>query len=102
MTKELRYKSPRLMDLINKYGGYEAAVKYITTENNVQDFAVLWENERLDLSVEALITNNRYRQLFMEEIVKYCDRKLEEYSYAPNKIDEEVEEEPITFYEEQP
>lgn len=102
MTKELRYKSPRLMDLINKYGGYEAAVKYITTENNVQDFAVLWENERLDLSVEALITNNRYRQLFMEEIVKYCDRKLEEYSYAPNKIEEEVEEEPITFYEEEP
>lgn len=101
MTKELKYKSPRLMDLINKYGGYEAAVKYITTENNVQDFAVLWENERLDLSVEALITNNRYRDLFMEDIVKYCDRKLQEYSYAPNKI-EEVEEEPISFYEETP
>ena len=101
MTKELKYKSPRLMDLINKYGGYEAAVKYITTENNVQDFAVLWENERLDLSVEALITNVRYRDLFMDDIVKYCDRKLEEYSYAPNKI-EEIEEEPITFYEEEP
>ena len=101
MTKELKYKSPRLMDLINKYGGYEAAVKYITTENNVQDFAVLWENERLDLSVEALITNARYRELFMDDIVKYCDRKLEEYSYAPNKI-EEIEEEPITFYEEEP
>ena len=101
MTKELKYKSPRLMDLINKYGGYEAAVKYITTENNVQDFAVLWENERLDLSVEALITNAHYRDLFMDDIVKYCDRKLEEYSYAPNKI-EEIEEDPITFYEEEP
>lgn len=91
IIKSIKYKPTRLMDFINKYGGYEAAVKYISTESNVQDFAVLWEKERLDLSVEALIATEAYRSLFQEEIVAFCDRKLKEYSYAPNKI-EEVEE----------
>lgn len=96
-NQELKYKSTRLLDFINKYGGYEAAVKYITTESNVQDFAILWENERLDLSVEALITKPQYTSLFLEDIVTYCDQKLKQYSYAPNKIEEEVEEEEDDF-----
>ena len=91
VIKSVKYKPTRLMDYINKYGGYEAAVKYISTESNVQDFAILWEKERLDLSVEALITNEKFRSLFSEDILSFCDRKLKEYSYAPNKI-EEVEE----------
>ena len=90
--KELKYKPTRLMDYINKYGGYEAAVKYITTENNVQDFAVLWENQRLDLSVEALITKPTYRVLFLVEVLDFCDRKIAEYSYAPNEMADEPED----------
>lgn len=98
VSKELKHKPTRIMDLINKYGGFEAAVKYITTEGNVQDFAILWENERLDLSVEALITKEKYRSLFSEDLLSYCDRKLAQYSYAPNKVEEEEEEEEITPY----
>ena len=98
ITKMVKYKPTRLMDFINKYGGYEAAVKYITTESNVQDFAVLWESERLDLSVEALITCEKYRPIFNEDVLAYCDRKLKEYSYAPNKI-EEVKE-PTGYFDE--
>lgn len=98
IIKSVKYKPTRLMDFINRYGGYEAAVKYISTESNVQDFAVLWEKERLDLSVEALITKEQYRPLFSEEILSFCDRKLKEYSYAPNKI-EEVEE-PTGYFDE--
>ena len=109
ITKMVKYKPTRLMDFINKYGGYEAAVKYITTESNVQDFAVLWESERLDLSVEALITCEKYRPIFNEDVLAYCDRKLKEYSYAPNKIeevkepsgyiDDEIEEDKINIEE---
>ena len=101
ITKELKYKSPRLIDLINKHGGYEAAIKYLATESSVQDFAVLWENERLDLSIEALIVSEKYRGIFDESIVKMCDKKLSEYSYAPLKV-EEPEEEEIIFYDDLP
>lgn len=98
-SKELKYKPPKLMDYINKYGGYEAAVKYITGDSQVQDFTILWENERLDLSVEALVTKAPYRELFLEDIVKYCDKKLADYSYAPKKVEEPEEEEEITPWE---
>lgn len=99
MIKLVKHKPTRLMDYINKYGGYEAAVKYISTESNVQDFAVLWEKERLDLSVEALITRQPYRVLFDDSILKFCDKKLKEYSYAPNKIKEVPE--PTGYVEEE-
>lgn len=91
MIKIVKYKPTRLMDYINKFGGYEAAVKYIDTESNIQDFAVLWEKERLDLSVEVLIISDTYRCLFDDDLVAYCDRKLKKYSYAPNKIEKEEE-----------
>ena len=99
IIKSVKYKPTRLMDYINRYGGYEAAVKYISTESNVQDFTILWEKERLDLSVEALITKEQYRELFSEDILSFCDRKLKEYSYAPNKI--EKVEEPTGYFDEE-
>lgn len=88
-SKELKYKSTKLLDMINKYGGYEAAIKFITSESNKFDFTILWENERLDLSVEGLITNIKYRELFPEDVVNFCDKKLKEYNFSPKKIIEE-------------
>lgn len=88
ISKQLKYKSTKLLDMINKYGGYEAAIKFIKSESNTFDFTILWENERLDLSVEALITNAKYRELFPEEVVSFCDRKLKDYNFSPRKIEE--------------
>ena len=87
ISKDLKYKPTKLLDMINKYGGYEAAIKYITSESNTFDFTVLWENERLDLSVEALITNPKHRELFPEEILSFCDKKLKDYNFSPKKIE---------------
>ncbi|MGL5380454.1 HNH endonuclease, partial [Clostridium sp.] len=94
ISKQLKYKSTKLLDMINKYGGYEAAIKFIKSESNTFDFTILWENERLDLSVEALITNPKHRDLFPEEVVSFCDRKLKDYNFSPRKI-EEPKEAPI-------
>lgn len=88
-NKELKYKATKLLDMINKYGGYEAAIKYIKSESNKFDFTILWENERLDLSVEGLITNIKYRELFPDEVISFCDKKLKEYNFSPKKLMEE-------------
>ncbi|MEG1276469.1 MAG: hypothetical protein RSD26_00585, partial [Cellulosilyticaceae bacterium] len=88
-NKELKYKSTKLLDMINKYGGYEAAIKFIKSESNKFDFTILWENERLDLSVEGLITNIKYRELFPDEVISFCDKKLKEYNFSPKKLMEE-------------
>ena len=89
IAKELKYKSPRLLELMNKYGGYEAAIKILPTDAHTFDFTLLWEQERLDLSIEALITKERYQSLFPPDVVKLCQRRLDEYNYAPKKLKEE-------------
>lgn len=89
VVKELKYKSPRLLEMMNKYGGYEAAIKMLPTDAHTFDFTLLWEQERLDLSIEALVTKERYKNLFPADVITFCQRRLDEYNYAPKKLKEE-------------
>lgn len=89
IVKELKYKSPRLLEMMNKYGGYEAVIKFLPTDAHTFDFTLLWEQERLDLSIEALVTKERYKALFPEEVVTFCQKRLDEYNYAPKKLKED-------------
>ncbi|ONI46748.1 hypothetical protein AN644_02630 [Candidatus Epulonipiscium fishelsonii] len=86
IATEVKYKSSGLLTQINKYGGYEASLKYIMTDANTMDFSVLWEYQRLDLSIEALILKEDYKSLFPDYILEFCKNRLKEYNYAPNKI----------------
>ena len=88
-VKELKYKSPRLLEMMNKYGGYEAVIKILPTDAHTFDFTLLWEQERLDLSIEALVTKERYKTLFPEDVITFCQKRLDEYNYAPKKLKED-------------
>lgn len=100
-AKAIKYKPTRRLDLINKYGGYEAAIKILPTDSNTFDFTLLWEAERLDLSIEALVTKGMYQGLFPSNTVQFCQKRLDEYNYAPKKLTEVVEEPEITPYVEE-
>ena len=89
IVKELKYKSPRLLEMMNKYGGYEAVIKILPTDAHTFDFTLLWEQERLDLSIEALVTKERYKTLFPPDVIQFCQKRLDEYNYAPKKLKEE-------------
>lgn len=86
IRKELKYTPPQLFEMINKYGGYEAAIKFIITDMNTFVFTLLWENQRLDLSVEAFITKPCYETLFPEDVIKFCKKRLQDYNYAPKVL----------------
>jgi hypothetical protein len=45
---------------------------------------VLWENKRLDLSVEALVIRPEYHSLFSGEERKICIERLKEFGYEIN------------------
>lgn len=86
IRKELKYTPPQLFEMINKYGGYEASIKFIITDMNTFVFTLLWENQRLDLSIEALITKSCYETLFPEDVIKFCTKRLQDYNYAPKVL----------------
>ena len=62
-------------------GGLKAAKQLISKSGGTYGFEVLWENNRLDLSVEALVLKPEYNDLFTEEEREICRKRLIEFGY---------------------
>ena len=81
---EAKYNPTRLFDMLNKYAGLETA-KILLHANAVSEgYTALWERDRLDLTVEALLHDHpEYHPLFTDEEREIARRRLEEYRYPP-------------------
>ena len=79
--KECGYVATRFLRMINEKGGLMAAKQLIAKEGGTDGFATLWEHGRLDLSVEALVLQERYHALFTDEERELCRKRLLEYGY---------------------
>lgn len=79
--KELNYSATRLLQLVSEKGGVLAAKQLIAVSGGTQGFSVLYENKRLDLSIEALVINPEYQELFSQEEIDICNKRLKEYEY---------------------
>jgi len=79
--KEIGYNTIRFMKLVSQKGGLKAAKQLIAKEGGTYGFEVLWENKRLDLSVEALVLRPEYESLFSDEERMLCKDRLGKYGY---------------------
>lgn len=79
--EECNYNATRFLQMLNQYGGLATAKKLIHKTDSSYSFTVLWENNRLDLSVEALVINPKYHSLFTEEEIKSCENRLSKLGY---------------------
>ena len=79
--KELNYNATRFLQLVSDNGGLHAAKQLIAVDGGTYGFEVLWEHDRLDLSVEALVLKPEFRQLFTDEEIILCKTRLTKYGY---------------------
>lgn len=79
--EDLGYTASLFMQLVSQKGGLQAARQLILKEGGTYGFEVLWENKRLDLSVEALVLQPEYEALFSDEERMLCRNRLEEFGY---------------------
>ncbi len=79
---ELKYNATRFMRLVSEKGGLQAAKQLIAKDGGTYGFEILWENKRLDLSIEAHVLKPEYRTLFSDEEKDICRRRLEEFGYV--------------------
>lgn len=79
--KKLKYNATRFLQLVSEKGGLQAAKILIAKDGGTYGFEVLWENRRLDLSVEAHVLKEEYRELFTDEEREICKKRLEEFGY---------------------
>ena len=83
--KELGYNATRFLQLISVKGELNAAKILISKDGGTYGFEVLWENKRLDLSIEAHILKPEYIALFTDEERNICKQRLERFGYKIDK-----------------
>jgi hypothetical protein len=83
---EFDYRAARLLRLVSTFGGVQAARQLIDPNVDTYGREVLLENERLELSVEALILREEYHILFTDEERQICREILEDLGFDPEEI----------------
>jgi hypothetical protein len=81
---EANYKATRFLQMLYEHHGLETARILIHAATVSDGYTALWERDRLDLTVEAVIhDNSKWHPLFTEEELKICTKRLSKYGYLP-------------------
>ena len=78
---ECHYTATRFLGLVSEQGGFEAAKTLLTKGGMSYGFEKLWECGRLDLTMEALVLREPWRQLFSKEELETARRRLADLGY---------------------
>jgi serine/threonine protein kinase len=79
--RESGYVATRFIRLVSQQGGLAAARMLLASSSPSEGFTALWERRRLDLSLEALVLDQRYRHLFTAPELETAANRLREYGY---------------------
>ena len=67
-------------------GGLDAAKMLLGSGGYSEGLTRLWEEKRLDISMEATVLQDPWRELFTEEELSVAKQKLEELGYQFNTM----------------
>jgi len=81
---ELGYQASYFLQMVLDLGGLATAKHLVMAGQLHEGFVRLWQEGRLDLSVEALVLKPQYRDLFSDEERDHARRRLEELGYHPD------------------
>ncbi len=82
--KECGYNAVRFMQLVAEKGGVIAAKQLINKNGGTDGFTTLWEHGRLDLSVEAYVLKDEFKELFTDAERKLCKDRLTDFGFTHN------------------
>ena len=80
---EANYNATRYIQLVSEMGGVEAARRLVVRDTPSDGFTTLWEKHRLDLTVESLVLEPRFHELFDDELRETARRRLSDHGWAP-------------------
>lgn len=72
------YTPTRFITMASESSYYEATKKVISKSEYTEGYIKLLDAGRLDLAVENLVKNKKYKPLFTETEIKWCNRILPE------------------------
>lgn len=78
---EAGYVATRFLQMVNEYGGVNAAKILINAENPSDGYTALYMKRHLDITVEALVQDPKWSPLFTPDEVNRARLRLKEYGY---------------------
>lgn len=82
---ECNYTASRFLQLVTDHGGVQAAKQLLRTEGYSERLTRLWEEGRLDISMEAAVLEDPWRNLFTKEELAIASKRLEQLGFRLRK-----------------
>jgi len=78
---ECNYKASRFIQMVRAEGGLATAKKLLSSDAYSEGLTRLWEEKRLDISMEAVVLRKPWRKLFTDMELSVADKKLLDMGY---------------------
>jgi hypothetical protein len=78
---ECHYNAVRFNQMVQQYGGVTTAKRLLASNHYPEGLTRLWELKRLDISMEALVLQSPWCDLFTNEELAVARRRLTELGY---------------------
>ena len=79
---EAGYNATRFLSMVVERGGLETARYLLHAATVSEGYTALWERQRLDLTVEAMILRPEWQALFSDVERRIAVNRLREYGYS--------------------
>jgi hypothetical protein len=76
---EAGYNATYFLRMLSEHGGLETARRLVGSRQPSEGFTQLYLKGRLDLTVESLVLEETYRELFTDELLEHARSRLREY-----------------------
>ena len=80
----LGYRPAYFLQMVQELGGVAAAKRLLEASDAQSGLIKLWELGRLDVSMEALVVQDRWKRLFSEAERQTARDRLEAFGYDPS------------------
>lgn len=84
--KECGYNPTRFLQMVANDGGLQTARRLLATTQPSDGFVELWSKHRLDLTMENLVLNRKFRPLFSAQEVQIARDRLVSYGFPIMEI----------------
>jgi hypothetical protein len=79
--KEAGYNATRYLQMLHDQGGLGTAQTLLHARQVSEGYTALWERKRLELTVEALVLQPEWRELFTPEELDIARQRLQQYGH---------------------
>lgn len=79
--KECGYNATRFLQMVRRRGGLHAAKKLLHDRRPSHGISRMQQFKRLDLTVEVLVLDKRWRSLFTAEELEIAQKRLSDLNY---------------------